>query len=1421
MAKRKTHLTIKVSRPRKKELKRARQKEAQLIPRSCLKWPGFLDLIASPQISLKKKKQNSPIKLTDRKRTFLSRSPGTPLSKGTPHGRQKFRPTPSKSPAMKRLRGSSARSLFSNETCDDTFEAFPLVFTEQESADVGEFKVSSRSLINVDPLEPVHQMSDTLQSVSISQTPHEQEIQEMNAILPDVLKALEESGTKKSFLDFCRLVHSNNFPLDNIAYLLWVEVLRWYTTENTSSMRYSDQTKKFWKLGLRIFGGKFINFMSGHKNTAQVVLGEASKGEFSPLNSEINFAVPSVDILRSFTPYSEFETRERPPGMLTDAMQSLAGALKSKSACLTYDGKKIKQGLTENSGDVNILGHEDSMSLRQRQEELKSKICVIEKTVKDLEQLESCVDIKTLNQETHTNSVQSLQFALKDLSCSVIDILDIKEKKEYSKKKLIERGGEENWRKGKYVFAISGIIAFIHDIDDFLQGFEKLRETICQYLAYIQGSKYITGNKVNINQCDNYQELGDSAPSTSDTRLVRQRTDEWKTIREKAKITGSTFFKAIGLDGLQKEKEHFEEVICHVPPKPFSEAVQEMLDYGTNNEQNAAATLVGKVLPVIEPNVRFYEEGCVELDESFMVVSPDGSLRQTDSLDSTTAAIEFKCPVYQLHKKLPPRYLLQCLAEMEALNVEKLIYLSWRPDFSSVFLLNKDSDLFERSYEIAKNIYGNENPKKPTKLSNDVKALKEEIATKSSNVELIGLFESAVNDRSVDNTNMSEAESVNAKDLLTVLNDIKTMQIRSYNLRREKASEAIVYLCCDLDRLWTKDSIKCAPVCWFPKGYSLNTETLRRVSQDVHNRCHEAGIHIPAESFDGQWHNLVVRSVMGQPLTVLQLQKDVWREAERTKKSDIIRTFKDLNKVPEYERECGKMICTNKGIILPGFPSVRNHHSTVQTDCIESNDMSTTLLETIPDSILHLNSDGALELQTELLAFTEVDKDIEIDIMSANVNDTEWANVLSNSENPEEESTDTSTTVISGPSVEVEPQNTEPDSDMNVMTGEHKLNVADAITLLALLKADNKCNKKGRWNDVQTGELMDILSSTDKLGKLRDFELRVLARYITRTSGIKVKESSSKASKLDSLSNILGLGKPQIDSRTKRRKATPRRLVELSSSVLSKKVSKHMLNIVYAKYIWQGRYKKWFNDSPLRENPVIDDSAYPSLWFYTPEFSETRQQLEVRCIDSTHLLTRARRKCCKGGLHGLPNTPWLTVAKTKTTFLSPIMIEEITEPMSVSMAVTHFSEPVERKMRQNGDIDAADLCRDIRDWWKSEDDPGIPAKDRIVMRQNLRERLLDEVDFNEFPPPTTNIRGWPLQLWEALLANIDAKSLLYALCETGTYNVRAFSSMMGETFFSELTQYDKQGHGTVTTTEFGRFIGTATEKLYTRMDPNR
>ncbi|CAC5359140.1 unnamed protein product [Mytilus coruscus] len=79
----------------------------------------------------------------------------------------------------------------------------------------------------------------------------------------------------------------------------------------------------------------------------------------------------------------------------------------------------------------------------------------------------------------------------------------------------------------------------------------------------------------------------------------------------------------------------------------------------------------------------------------------------------------------------------------------------------------------------------------------------------------------------------------------------------------------------------------------------------------------------------------------------------------------------------------------------------------------------------------------------------------------------------------------------------------------------------------------------------------------------------------------------------------------------------------------------------------------------------------------------------------------------------------------------------------------------------------------------------------MKMRTPLRTRLLHHINWNTFPSPTMHIKGWPIQLWEAIIANIDAKALLYAICKGGTYNVRSFSSMMGETFFSELLHLEK------------------------------
>ena len=89
-------------------------------------------------------------------------------------------------------------------------------------------------------------------------------------------------------------------PLDNICYLLFLDLVEWYSSEdkNTSRMRYKfPATTQFWQVGYRIFHGKFIRFMSGTKNLGQIISNNTDKGYFDPNASSINFAVPSLTTL--------------------------------------------------------------------------------------------------------------------------------------------------------------------------------------------------------------------------------------------------------------------------------------------------------------------------------------------------------------------------------------------------------------------------------------------------------------------------------------------------------------------------------------------------------------------------------------------------------------------------------------------------------------------------------------------------------------------------------------------------------------------------------------------------------------------------------------------------------------------------------------------------------------------------------------------------------------------------------------------------------------------------------------------------------------------------------------------------------------------------------------------------------------------
>lgn len=230
-----------------------------------------------------------------------------------------------------------------------------------------------------------------------------------------------------------------------------------------------------------------------------------------------------------------------------------------------------------------------------------------------------------------------------------------------------------------------------------------------------------------------------------------------------------------------------------------------------------------------------------ESEKPIMVVSPDGSLRQGTSLSSTKIAVEIKCPVNKVHSQFPPRYLLQCLGEIQALEVENLVFVSWTPQETNVFMVRRDESLYEKALMISKQMYC-EKKKKPTKLSDDQRLLKLEIANKSKEIALVARFTSTfVTDSE---SNNCKENSIELRKVRKPLKDINNLIKNQYELKRERASEAMVFLVAGLDRSWEKNQIRSAPVCWFPKGYSLSTENMRLIVEEIHESRNSYSISV-------------------------------------------------------------------------------------------------------------------------------------------------------------------------------------------------------------------------------------------------------------------------------------------------------------------------------------------------------------------------------------------------------------------------------------------------------------------------------------------------------------------------------------------------------------------------------------------------
>ena len=109
-----------------------------------------------------------------------------------------------------------------------------------------------------------------------------------------VLQKVSEIDSDRTMVYFFRLVENEFFPLKNCAFHLWNDVVSFYSKENTSCMRYSNEFKQLWKLGWRSFGGKFLHFMGGYKHVSRFLRVGNSRLLIYPSKPRVIFAAPVV-----------------------------------------------------------------------------------------------------------------------------------------------------------------------------------------------------------------------------------------------------------------------------------------------------------------------------------------------------------------------------------------------------------------------------------------------------------------------------------------------------------------------------------------------------------------------------------------------------------------------------------------------------------------------------------------------------------------------------------------------------------------------------------------------------------------------------------------------------------------------------------------------------------------------------------------------------------------------------------------------------------------------------------------------------------------------------------------------------------------------------------------------------------------------
>ena len=1307
-------------------------------------------------------------------------------------------------------------------------------------------------------------------------------LEEMGNLLPDVVPILKESGRLDDWMNFMRNLSKGNFPSDNIAFQLFMDVSRWYATDNTCGMRYSKHVKRFWAVGYKLFHERFLRYMGGFKNTGDVMSGH-KRGCLQATNSRVNFVTPGVNTLRDL--WKKHADDCEKPCIITNNICMVADkGNETTSYKLCIDGKKISSGFGQKLGDVDLFDHEGEPTLRARKERLENELLLVSRSremLSDMPRRNGFMSDIRQYRTSNTFKEQCKQL-METMSIRLKELRQAKQKKVTVLENLRKNVA---FKEAKLVYAISGVQTMIYRLNDCISKLLHAIDGIGFGVSTLNGTEDAYCRELQLefkSQC-NYNcllEINDDVLDFENnpdalliySALIKQRSENWFEIRRKACVTGSRLNTALGLSGLKRQNEYIDMKINGKEEPVPSQQVKDAMEHGTKNEINALATLLGKVLPVINPQLEYYEDGCRILIQDGKVIlgsSADGYGKPSTS-SHITHAFEFKCPTpnkmytTDLHYKIPSYYIPQLLAEMRTLGCTKLLYLCYTQDASTVFEVTWNQELWDLMWQRIVEIFAVDTVTKQKRaVSHLVKQLTKQIDDFIENqTRFVGEFPSVrgkpcshgsqtnsgvyIGEHQADVNTGNEHISVN--DMDEMLYQAESCIKEAYQLCRLPAKEVVIALISDMDRVKTSDAPHATPVAYGLSGYSLKTESIRSLLFEIIRKCADSGLHVPVLSFDGQFYKLAVKSADGQPLTILQLQKAVWDKTRKMRKDVLISTIMGQNRVLPCENitELSEMVSLDYKVKPSGL-SLKFEGPVYVGKILDADKQPYLYIPTCMtkwmnrkfrgqncDKIVHHDTHDSSDLgqedddpdNVESLILSNLPVDVieqldEMTMQKIKAIECEMSKQGQHNYNGDIASQLNDDMMIDFPNVsegESELATDIPDLQTHkfVVYGIHMTDVSNMVIQLK--------NTNDKWNTLTESVLLKHLTSAQVImNKFTRDELLICLRSVSKTlksAGVEHTMSMPKYILANIFAKVFG----DDSFVSSGRKRSPSTLRGILKDFFTRKMLKVGLDVIVASNTFHMHdLPDWRRKALFRDGTIVGDAPY--VWYSQPEYVPDLHEYVYTCLDCHHLFVNARCTVCARGIPGyqISNEAWLHVArecKTNRTGLNLAMVVDLIDRQSNSFAQRTFSKQVELEML-NTHPNESELCRVLREWYEAEDGAGLEAQDRVMRRMRMREWLLRKVNLGTFPPPGSHVNTIPIVMFEGILTNIDRKIQLHSAVKSEGYNVRSVSSLDSETFFGSFQDLDPKGSGVLMPDDIPKAIETASYLAEAHLDDER